>query len=145
MLTASNDASAHACPGLVRRVNFRRDVFVTANVTESAIIGGRFDVACHELRDFFSRNQVIYEWLDPMNPKDAAGLPAGAADAARDPVVIFANGRRLVAPTRRELAKALDLQIAALRRVATTWRSSAADRPDWQQPSMAVRRACARS
>lgn len=97
MLTTSNDASAMLAQGLVRRVNFRRDIYVTANVTEVAVLGGRFDITCHELRDFLSRNQVLYEWLD-------------AGDSEQPPVVIFADGRRMVAPARRELANALDLQ-----------------------------------
>jgi thioredoxin reductase (NADPH) len=97
MLTTSNDASAMLAQGLVRRVNFRRDIYVTANVTEVAVLGGRFDIACHELRDFLARNQVLYEWLD-------------AGDSEQPPVVIFADGRRMVAPARRDLAKALDLQ-----------------------------------
>lgn len=39
MLTASNEASAIVAQTLVRRVNFRRDAYVAANVTEAAIVG----------------------------------------------------------------------------------------------------------
>jgi thioredoxin reductase (NADPH) len=109
ILTTSIEACAMLAQGLVRRVNYRRDIYVNANATQVAVLGSRFDVACHELRDFLSRNQVVYEWLDPANPHDIATLPPSVAQAERLPAVIFADGRRLAAPARRELAAALDL------------------------------------
>jgi len=112
MLIASAEASAMLAQTLVRRVNFRRDIYAAATVTEAAIVGDRYDLACHDLRDFLARNQIAYEWLDPSDPGDAAGMPAAARDAARFPVVILANGRTLETPTLRELAQGLNLQIA---------------------------------
>jgi thioredoxin reductase (NADPH) len=112
MLTASEEAGTMLAASLVRRVNFRRDAYVAANVTEAAIVGDRYDFACHDLRDFLSRNQIAYEWLDPGNDGDAECMPAGARDAERYPVVILANGRRLETPTLRELAEGLKLQTA---------------------------------
>jgi thioredoxin reductase (NADPH) len=110
MLTASVEASALITSTLVRRVSFRRDVYVAANVTEAAIVGDRYDFACHDLRDFLARNQIPYEWLDPNDAGDAAEMPAGARNAAAYPVVILAGGRQLVTPTLRELAEGLNLQ-----------------------------------
>jgi thioredoxin reductase (NADPH) len=110
ILTASSEASAMLAESLVRRVNFRRDLYVAANVTEAAIVGDRLDLACHDLRDFLSRNQIAYEWLDPSNPGDAELMPPAARNAQQYPVVILANGRRLDTPTLRELAEGLKLQ-----------------------------------
>ena len=96
----------------MRRVNLRRDAYTAANVTEAAIVGDRYDLACHDLRDFLARNQIAYEWLDPSDPADAGSMPAGVREAGRYPVVILANGNRLEAPTLRELADGLKLQTA---------------------------------
>jgi thioredoxin reductase (NADPH) len=110
MLTASSEASADIARTIVRRMNFRHDAYVAAPVTEAAIVGDRYDLACHDIRDFLARNQIAYEWLDPTDPGDAGSMPPAARDAERYPVVILANGRRLDVPTRRELAEALNLQ-----------------------------------
>jgi thioredoxin reductase (NADPH) len=110
MLTASNEASADIAQTIARRMNLRRDAYTAANVTQAAIVGDRYDLACHDLRDFLARNQIAYEWLDPSDPADAGCMPAGVREAQRFPVVIFANGRRLEVPTLRELAEGLNLQ-----------------------------------
>ncbi|HZX68343.1 MAG TPA: FAD-dependent oxidoreductase [Candidatus Elarobacter sp.] len=114
MLTASSEASAELARTAVRRMNARRDAYVAAEMTEAAIVGDRYDLACHDLRDFLARNQVAYEWLDPSDPGDAENLPPGVRDAPRYPVVILANGRRLDVPTLRELAEGLNLQTVPL-------------------------------
>jgi thioredoxin reductase (NADPH) len=100
MLTASSEAADIIATTLLRRVNFRRDLYAAANVTEAAIVGNRYDLACHDLRDFLSRNQIAYEWLDPSDPGDARAYP----------VVILADGRRLETPDLRALAEGLKLQ-----------------------------------
>jgi thioredoxin reductase (NADPH) len=110
MLTASSEASANLARMITQRVNFSRDVYVAANFTEAAIVGDRYDLACHDLRDFLARNQIAYEWLDPSDPGDVATMPPGVRDAQRHPIVILANGRRLEVPTLRELAEGLNLQ-----------------------------------
>jgi thioredoxin reductase (NADPH) len=110
MLTASSDASADIARTIARRVNSRHDAYVASAATEAAIVGDHYDLACHDIRDFLARNQIAYEWLDPADPGDAACMPPAARDAGRYPVVILANGKRLDAPTRRELAEGLKLQ-----------------------------------
>jgi thioredoxin reductase (NADPH) len=112
MLTASSDVSAEIAQTILRRVNLRRDAYTAANVTEAAIVGDRYDLACHDLRDFLARNQIAYEWLDPSDPADAASIPACVQEAGRYPIIILANGRRLETPTLRELADGLKLQTA---------------------------------
>ena len=110
MLTASPETSAEIAQTIARRVNLRRDAYLATNATQAAIVGDRYDLACHGLRDFLARNQIAYEWLDPSDPGDANCIPAAVRDATRFPVVILADGRRLEVPTQRELAEGLGLQ-----------------------------------
>jgi thioredoxin reductase (NADPH) len=110
MLTASSEAGAEIARTIVRRIDARREFYVASSVTEAAIVGDRYDLACHDIRDFLSRNQIAYEWLDPSDPGDAGSMPPAARDADCYPVVILANGKRLDQPTRRELAEGLKLQ-----------------------------------
>jgi thioredoxin reductase (NADPH) len=110
MLTASSEVSADIAQTIARRMSLRRDAYTAANVTQAAIVGDRYDLACHDLRDFLARNQIPYEWLDPSDPGDAVGMPADVRNAKRFPVVLFANGKRLEVPTLRELAEGLNLQ-----------------------------------
>jgi thioredoxin reductase (NADPH) len=110
MLTASTEAGADIARTIVRRIDARREFYISVSMTEAAIVGDRYDLACHEIRDFLSRNQIAYEWLDPSDPGDAGSMPPAARNADRYPVIILANGTRLDRPTRRELAEGLKLQ-----------------------------------
>jgi thioredoxin reductase (NADPH) len=110
MLTASSEAGAEIASTIVRRIDARREFYVNSSATEAAIVGDRYDLACHDIRDFLSRNQIAYEWLDPSDPGDAGSMPPAARNAERYPLVILANGTRLDQPSRRELADGLKLQ-----------------------------------
>ncbi len=75
----------------------------------ATIIGHRFDLACHHLRDFLARNRIAYKWIDPTRPDLNPGVaPPQPGDAY--PVVVLSDGTRLVTPTLRELADKLGLQ-----------------------------------
>ena len=114
MISECADAGAIVAQTLVRRVNFIRDAYTTANVTQATIVGDRYDFACHDLRDFLARNQIGFEWLDPSDPGDAGCIPQAVLDAADYPVVILAGGEVLAAPNARELAERLNLQTQPL-------------------------------
>ncbi len=73
------------------------------------IVGHRFDVACHQLRDFLVRNRVIYRWLDPTRP-EFWGEIAPPRPGDDYPMVILPGGQRMVTPNLRELAERLGLQ-----------------------------------
>jgi thioredoxin reductase (NADPH) len=77
----------------------------TAVVT---VVGRAQDPVCFDIRDFLSRNRVAFSWHEPEN--GAPEFLAGTSTAA--PIVVLADGRRLVAPTFRSLAEALGLQTA---------------------------------
>ncbi|HUF07532.1 MAG TPA: FAD-dependent oxidoreductase [Candidatus Binatia bacterium] len=79
------------------------------------LLGGRWAPRGHAIRDFLTRNQVPYAWLDPE--ADVAGRHLAAsldppADTAH-PAVVFADGRVLRDPTNRELADAIGLSTRA--------------------------------
>ncbi|HEY8310277.1 MAG TPA: FAD-dependent oxidoreductase [Gemmatimonadaceae bacterium] len=70
------------------------------------IIGDRWDLACHDVRDFLARNHIPYRWQnpdeDPRVQKD---------DAAHSyPIVILPDGERIESPSFRELADRVGLR-----------------------------------
>ena len=71
----------------------------------ATIVGHRFDLACHHIRDFLARNRVEFRWDDPTKP-DARRK---AREGDRYPIVVLPDGGELVTPTLRELADALGL------------------------------------
>ncbi len=115
MVTESNEASAILAQTLVRRVGVISKLYAASDQTQATIVGSRYDFACHDIRDFLSRNQIQFEWLDPTDPSDAACIPPAARSEANAPVVVLPGGRHLEAPTSRELARALGLQTEPLR------------------------------
>jgi thioredoxin reductase (NADPH) len=73
------------------------------------IVGHPYDIACHHLRDFLTRNRIIFRWIDPTRPKDSGNFPA-PLPGDRFPVVILPGGERLQTPSLRELAEKLRLK-----------------------------------
>jgi len=86
----------------------QRDALKTARVTVT-IVGPRWDLACHDVRDFLSRNHVAFVWLDPNDANSNLRIPADLRDAPLYPVILLHNGKRLIAPGSRELAGAVGL------------------------------------
>lgn len=70
------------------------------------IVGDRWNPDGHRLRDFLSRNQIPYEFLDVERDGDARRL---AGDAAL-PLVVTPGGDRLPNPSNAEVAAAAGLQ-----------------------------------
>lgn len=98
---------------LTRTMTYRftrlQDLAKQAPPPTVTIIGHRYDIACHQLRDFLARNRIVFRWLDPTQSKLVDGLePPRPGD--RFPVVICPDGGRLTTPTLRELAQRLGLQ-----------------------------------
>jgi thioredoxin reductase (NADPH) len=59
------------------------------------IVGSAHSPDCHRLRDFLTRLRIPFDWEERDDPECA---------------VTFADGRRLISPSLRELAQALDLR-----------------------------------
>jgi thioredoxin reductase (NADPH) len=70
------------------------------------IVGARFSPQSHTVREFLSRNQVPYQWIDVDEDASMreliAAFPGGMAKL---PVVLFADGSHLSAPSTLELAE----------------------------------------
>ncbi len=78
------------------------------------VAGSRWSPRSHELRDFLSRTQTPYAWID----LDADGATRALVETLtpglkRQPVVFFPDGSSLLAPTTRELAERIGLQTEA--------------------------------
>lgn len=80
------------------------------------VISDRWSPLSHDLRDFLSRNQIPYRWLD-IEADDAAHklveYSDSTADSASLPLVITAKGDKLVQPSVAELAQQVGLQTEA--------------------------------
>ncbi|MEH2457839.1 FAD-dependent oxidoreductase [Nostoc sp.] len=81
------------------------------------VIGNRWSPFSHQVKDFLARNQIPYKWLDIELEPDAAKLVEYAeADGKQQlPLVLFADGSRLVQPSNLEIAAKIGLQTQAER------------------------------
>jgi len=109
LISASPEAGATIARTLSRRVQFL-STHTAANAVAATIVGDRFELACHGIRDFLSRNQIVFEWLDPTDPSDATCIPESARGVGPGPIVLLRDGTMLVAPSTRELAGRMGLQ-----------------------------------
>ncbi len=78
------------------------------------VAGTLWSAASHGVKDFLSRNQIPYQWLD-IEQDEQAQLMAEEANQGdhRLPVVFFPDGSYLVQPTLRELAEKAGMQTRA--------------------------------
>jgi len=98
---------------MTTRLGHLQTLAVSAPPTAVTLIGHQFDLACHALRDFLSRNHVTYRFRDLRDPDARAGLPATPQPNEAYPTVVLTDGTRLVTPTLRALADRLGLQTVA--------------------------------
>jgi len=78
------------------------------------VIGHRWSLRDHKVRNFLSRNHVPYRWLDVAGSEDAAKLLSeNQLDPDRLPVVLFTDGSSLVDPEPEELAVRVGLSTQA--------------------------------
>ena len=79
------------------------------------LVSGRWAPRGHAIRDFLTRNQVPYVWLDPETDDEARTLVASLGDGL-DPthaVVVLPDGRVVRDPSNRELADAVGMSTHA--------------------------------
>src|ERR1700677_5417624 len=78
------------------------------------VVGPRYTLRDHQVRDFLSRNQVPYVWLDPeLNTEAVELLTRFKLDDHKLPVVLFGDGSYLVQPGQTELAGKIGLRTQA--------------------------------
>jgi len=78
------------------------------------VVGPRYGLLDYRVRNFLSRNQVPYVWLDPERDDQAVELlqKFGVNDS-KLPVVLFPDGTSLVQPKEEELAQRVGLRTQA--------------------------------
>jgi thioredoxin reductase (NADPH) len=74
------------------------------------VVGHRWSAPSHEVKDFLTRNQVPFRWLELDRDAEASTLlAANGGDTDHLPLVITDGGRALQAPSMVEVADALGL------------------------------------
>ncbi len=82
------------------------------------LVAGRWAAKGHEIRDYLTRNQVPYHWLDPITDEEgrrvavSAGVPEAELDPAV-PIVVLEDGTVLRDPTVRQIAEQVGIQTTA--------------------------------
>lgn len=79
------------------------------------VISDRWSPHSHSLRDFLSRNQIPYRWLDIESDQEAQQLVAyvGEKDNPCLPLVLLPDGEKLVKPSTADLAQNVGMQTEA--------------------------------
>jgi len=81
------------------------------------LLAGRWAPSGHLIRDFLTRNQVPYVWLDPADDAEGRKLAASLGDAEpvdpAVPLILFADGSILRDPSTRQIAENVGLQTRA--------------------------------
>ena len=78
------------------------------------VAGAMWSAASHEVKDFLSRHQIPYQWLDVESDAKARTLAESCADGTlKIPTILFPEGGVLVQPSTRELAEKVGLQTRA--------------------------------
>jgi len=104
-------------PLILQAFLLRRSILEETGYHHVRLIGSRWSEATHRLRDFLSRNRVLYRWVDPEDDAGAEDLLRSVGVNPRDlPVVVSHHTGVLVRPSARELATALGVSVPAERR-----------------------------
>lgn len=95
---------------MTKRIQYIQRLSVEAPAAQVIVAGSRWDVACHDVRDFLSRNHVSYRWVETGGASIFDEPAAELRDGESYPLVISAEGARLSSPSFRALAKHVGLQ-----------------------------------
>ena len=80
------------------------------------VLGSEWSPQSYQAKEFLSRNQVPYEWVDIERDAPARALAESlAGDLTRLPVVTFPDGSHLIAPSHSDLASKAGMQTHASR------------------------------
>lgn len=78
------------------------------------VVGTSWSPESHAVREFFSRHQTPYQWVDiEVETALAAQLEHFSPEPGKLPVVFFPDGQELVAPTPQELGAKIGLKARA--------------------------------
>ena len=110
LIASCENLNAQIMRTMATRVGYLQQMAVETPIATVKLIGHRYDLACHALRDFLARNRISFRWHDIHDPEARIGLsPTPQPDEAY-PVVVLPDGSRLTTPTFRTVAERLGLQ-----------------------------------
>ena len=78
------------------------------------VAGTLWSLSSHQVKDFLTRHQIPYKWLDIEKDSEARSLVENiSTEPAKLPVIFFPDGKALVHPDLKELADKVGLQTKA--------------------------------
>jgi len=78
------------------------------------VAGTLWSARCHDAKDFLSRNQIPYQWMDiEKDPQARALVETVGNEQHRLPVIFFPDGTVLIDPDNRTLAETVGLRTKA--------------------------------
>lgn len=77
------------------------------------VAGTLWSLPSHQVKDFLTRHQIPYQWLDIDKDSNARELAESAATETKLPVIFFPDGTTLIEPDLKTLADKVGLQTKA--------------------------------
>ncbi|MCC6499404.1 MAG: FAD-dependent oxidoreductase [Anaerolineales bacterium] len=77
------------------------------------VAGALWSLSSHQVKDFLTRHQIPYQWLDVEKDERARKLVEGVTSETKLPVIFFPDGKTLIAPDLKQLADKVGLQTQA--------------------------------
>ena len=78
------------------------------------VVGTLWSLSSHQVKDFLTRHQIPYQWLDIEKDSNARQLVEGvSSEDAKLPLVFFPDGQTLLQPDLKALAEKVGLQTRA--------------------------------
>lgn len=77
------------------------------------VAGTLWSLASHEVKDFLTRHQIPYQWLDIEKDSNARNLAESATGETKLPIIFFPGGTTLIQPDLKSLADKVGLQTQA--------------------------------
>ena len=78
------------------------------------VAGTLWSLSSHQVKDFLTRHQIPYQWLDIEKDSNARQLVEGvSSEEIKLPVVFFPDGKMLIQPDLKQLAEKVGLQTRA--------------------------------
>jgi thioredoxin reductase (NADPH) len=77
------------------------------------VAGTLWSLSSHEVKDFLTRHQIPYQWLDIEKDSSVRKLIEGVTSETKLPVIFFPDGTQLIEPNLKVLADKVGLQTRA--------------------------------
>ena len=77
------------------------------------VAGTLWSLSSHQVKDFLTRHQIPYQWLDIEKDSNTRKLVEGVTSEIKLPVIFFPDGKILIEPSLTELADKVGLQTRA--------------------------------